>query len=545
MKKITPLLLVLAGTAAAGHGSAAEPSKERPLDSKFLRDYAETRGFMLGRPVSPKPTPDGKSVLFLRATPRVRKMSLFEFDVATGRSRELLSAEMILKGAEEKLSPEEKARRERMRVTLGGITSFQLTEDGKRILIGLSGKLYLFERAAGSVQELKTGQGTILDPKFSPNGKLVGYVRDYDVYAYDLGNDKEHRVTTGGTQRVSHGLAEFVAQEEMDRYSGYWWSPDSKFIAYEEADATAVETWHVADPFNPDQPPQPVFYPRPGKNNVTVRVGVIPVAGGDTVWIKWDDKKYPYLAQVRWDKHGPLTLTVQTREQQEILLLKSDPNSGKTSALLTEKNPAWINLHQEVPRWWSDSKGFVWISETEAAPQLELRDAEGKRQRVLVPAKRAFQRLVGFDDETGAFAYQASPVPIESQIHIQLANGIVLEPQDSLPTAVMTKPAVETAVFSEGFRRYILSRTSATTLPRSTLHELTGAPLGALPSLADTPSFKPKVELLKVGDDSGYYCSIVRPHGFDARNKYPVIVDVYGGPHHLHVQAAMGSFLLR
>src|SRR5262249_58454928 len=107
-----------------------------------------------------------------------------------------------------------------------------------------------------------------LDPKFSPDGKAVSYVRDHDVFVFDLATGKERRVTTGGSERVTHGLAEFVAQEEMNRFSGYWWSPDSKFIAYEEADATGVEVWHVADPARPGQPPLPSFYPRPGNANV-------------------------------------------------------------------------------------------------------------------------------------------------------------------------------------------------------------------------------------------------------------------------------------
>ena len=103
-----------------------------PLDGQFLRDYAETRGFMLGRPVKAKPTPDGKSVLFLRAQPRVAKLRLYEFDVATRATRELLSPEALLKGAAENLSPEEKARRERQRISVGGFTDYQLSEDGRK-----------------------------------------------------------------------------------------------------------------------------------------------------------------------------------------------------------------------------------------------------------------------------------------------------------------------------------------------------------------------------------------------------------------------------
>src|SRR5262245_53574246 len=233
MPKPALLVLLFLPVLASGADKPATPAKGTPLDASFLRLYAETRGFMLGRPVKPKPTPDGKSVLFLRSEAKVPKLKLYEFDVATGKTKELLSPETLLKGVEEKLTPEEKARRERQRVSLGGFTDYQLTEDGSLILVSLSGKLYVVTRADGSVKELATGKGTILDPKFSPDGKLVAYVLDHDVHVYDLAAGKETPVTKGGTQQKTHGLAEFVAQEEMSRFSGYWWSPDSKFIAYE------------------------------------------------------------------------------------------------------------------------------------------------------------------------------------------------------------------------------------------------------------------------------------------------------------------------
>src|SRR5436309_6406087 len=129
---------LLAGQAL---GQDSRPAKEKPLDTSYLRAHAETRGFMLGRPVKARPTPDGKAVLFLRAQARIPKLSLFEFDVATGKTRELLTPEQVLRGAQEKLSPEEKARRERQRVSVGGFTQFQLSEDGSLILLSLSGKL--------------------------------------------------------------------------------------------------------------------------------------------------------------------------------------------------------------------------------------------------------------------------------------------------------------------------------------------------------------------------------------------------------------------
>src|SRR5438034_11599880 len=115
-------------------GQDAEPAKDAPVDTQFLRDYAATRGFVLGRPTKAKPTPDGKAVLFLRSEARVPRMALFEFDVASGETRELLTPERLLKGAREQLSPEEKARRERMRESAGGFTDFQISPDGQELL---------------------------------------------------------------------------------------------------------------------------------------------------------------------------------------------------------------------------------------------------------------------------------------------------------------------------------------------------------------------------------------------------------------------------
>src|SRR5262245_50609008 len=125
------LLLTLCGLAVAGPACGQTTSgKGLLLDANFLRDYAETRGFMLGRPSRAKPTPDGKGVLFLRSQARVPKMRLYEFDVAAGKTRELLTPEQVLKGAEEHLTPEEKARRERQRGTVGGLPTCPPPDDG-------------------------------------------------------------------------------------------------------------------------------------------------------------------------------------------------------------------------------------------------------------------------------------------------------------------------------------------------------------------------------------------------------------------------------
>jgi dipeptidyl-peptidase 4 len=515
---------------------APAAGKDAPLDTSYLKDFAETRGFMLGRPVNPKPTPDGKAVLFLRALPRVPKLRLYEFDVATGKTRELLTPEAVLKGAEEHLTAEEKARRERQRVSVGGFTNFQLSDDGSLILVSLSGKLYVVERASGSVRALKTGAGTIVDPKFAPGGKSVAYVRDNDLYLLDLAENSEKAVTTGGSAKLTHALAEFVAQEEMARFTGYWCSPDAKLVAYEEADASGVEVWHVGDPIHPDREATPFFYPRPGKANVKVRLGVMPLSGGETVWVKWDVEKYPYMAGVRWDKRGPLTVMVQTRLQDELALLRVEPATGQTTVLLTEKDPAWVNLGHDGPRWLADGT-FLWTGEHGDGRQIEHREATGALKGELVGPTPGHLNLVDVDADTGSFVYHTSKDPTCDQICRQKVG-------DSGVGTLTQGVGSHGATFSENHAIWVCHESLSDAMPRSTVRKADGTVIGELPSVAEDPPFKPRAELIKIGDGDGFYASIVRPRDFNPARRYPVVDYVYGGPGHQQVTAAMNTRLL-
>jgi dipeptidyl-peptidase-4 len=507
--------------------------KDVVLDSKYLRDHAETRGFMLGRPVKPKPTPDGKAVLFLRSQARVPKLSLFEFEVATGKTKELLTPEAVLKGAEELLTPEEKARRERQRVADHGFTDYQSSEDGKLVLLSLSGKLYVYDRAAGKVRELATGQGTLLDPKFSPDGKQVAYVLDYDVYVFDLAASKETRVTKNGTEKKTH--------EEMERYSGYWWSPDSKSIVYEEADAEGVEVWYVADPTKPEESQQTQYFPRAGKKNVSVRAGIIPATGGDPVWIDWDREKYPYLTQVRWDDiDAPLTIAVMSRLQREQQLLKINTETGKTKVLLTEKDPVFLNIFPDMPKW-TGRLEFLWVSEAKGGPELGAHDSAGERRRVLVPAKEGF-RAVADLDTVGWIPGQWCLLSGDDPTTMQLAKSYTVLNQGPAQRKVLD--GVLSARCARDSTILVATRASTTTMPRTTVHDFQGKQLGELPSVAEDPGFKPNVEIQKVGDGDGFYSAVVRPRNFDPKKRYPVVVYVYGGPTHIQVQQSMATWLL-
>jgi dipeptidyl-peptidase-4 len=530
----------------------AEPPADRP-DPTFLRSFAETRGFLLGRPTRITPTPDGDAVLFLRSPPRQPTLALFEYTVATGQTRELVTPAQLLKGAEERLSVAEKARRERMRIVDRGFTSFQLSEDGRTVLLPLSGRVFLYDRAGDHLgriraQPAQPAAPAVIDPRLAPDGTHLAYVREQDLFVADaagLAAGSERRLTRGGTEKVTHGLAEFVAQEEMDRFEGYFWSPDSRFLAYAEVDQSDVERFTIADPAHPEQPPTLFPYPRAGKANARVRLGIVPAAGGKTVWARWDAERYPYLARVIWkEKKAPLTLLVQTRDQREQALLAVDARTGTSRVLLVEKDDAWVELDRELPRWLPDGSGFLWPSEREGARALELHRPDGALERVVLPAGRGFLSLVHVAEDAQRAAVLTATPTTTTLVEVSLRAA-------APPRPLTTDRAEHAAVFAKNGAVYIDSRTAADALPGAVVYRRDGEAwtrVGPLPDVADAPPFRVRLELTEVraaGSDRSYAAAVVRPRAFDPRRKYPVLVNVYGGPSSLTVRSDQRSYLLQ
>ncbi len=502
------------------------------MSDRFLRDYAETRRFLAGRPAAVRLTSDGAAALFLRSGPRSDVQALFETDLRTKRTRLALDPEELLAGTAQELSDEERAELERRRVSARGLTSFELSRDGARVVVGFSGRLYLLERLTGAVRTLRTGSGP-LDPRLSPDGRRLAYVRDHDLHVLDLASGEERRLTEGGSAAVAHGLAEFVAQEEMGRFEGYWWSPDGRFLAFEEADARDVERLAIVDVMHPERGAAAPAYPRAGRENARVRLGVVAVAGGPPRWVGWDRDRHPYLCAVSWQGLGPLTLLVMDRAQSKEALLAADPETGATRALLVERDPAWLNLAPGFPRWLEDGSGFLWCTERNGAPEVELRGADGAPRGSWVPPGHGFAALAGFDDRRGWLWFTGGADPTSSELFV-VKGGAAPE---RVPTG--EGPAWVEAALSRDGSTLLVTRASLRELPRTTVHAVGpgGSPalLVELPSVAFEPPFEPTTEIRKVGGGEGIWASVTRPRRSAHGAKLPVLVDVYGGPAHQHV----------
>jgi dipeptidyl-peptidase 4 len=508
--------------------SAAAP----PAADPFLREYAETRRYMAGRPFSARLAPDGAAALFLRSGPRSAVQALYETDLRTGATRLLLDADALLAGAAQALSREERAELERQRVSARGFTRFDLSRDGRRVVVALSGKLYAVERATGAATPLRTGAAP-LDPRLSPDGARLAYVRDHDLHLLDLAPNAERRLTRTGAADLANGLAEFVAQEEMERFTGYWWSPDSRFLAYEESDTSAVEKLSIVDPLHPERGADAFAYPRAGRENARVRLGVVPAAGGATTWVTWDAARYPYLCTVKWDEGGPLTLVVMNRAQTEEAVLATDAATGATRLLLEERDPAWLNLAQAFPRWLEDGSGFFWRTERDGAPAVELRDRSGALRATWVRPEQGFGRLVGWDGARRWLWFTGGDDPTRDELFV-VKDGA---PPARVPLGDDAGTVIAAALSRDG-RRVLATRATARAMPRTRVHAEDGAVVAELPSVAVEPAIAAAPEYRKVGPGEGIWAWIARPRNAAPGAKLPVIVDVYGGPHAQQVTRA-------
>lgn len=504
----------------------------------MLEQIAGTLNFSLGAPAGIWVAPDGSEVLFRRSAPRSFVSDLYAFDVASGKERRLVSAEQLLGGAAEDLSVAERARRERMRLATRGITAFSADESGSRLLIPLSGRLFVLDRSGGAPRELRV-PGPSVDARLSPDGSLVACVSHGDLYVLDAsGKEPARRLTERTSDAIEYGLAEFVAQEEMNRFRGYWWSPDSRSLAFQKSDLSQVETLYVSDATHPEQAPLAFRYPRVGTANADVQLGVIGVRGGPITWVEWDRAAFPYLAQIGWQKNAPLTLVVQNRAQTEEHVLAADAK-GKTRSLLSETDPAWINLDASGPPYWApDGQSFLWSSERSGSWELELRGADGSRLRTLVPAALGYKALAGFDAERALAWVVASPDSRQSQLWRVPLDGGAPEPLSVAEGGYSLRGSERGGVV------VVSSKERGGARHERVLHA-DGSLAGELASVAEAPAALPEPEFCSVQvEGRQHFAAVLRPRSFERGRRYPVILSVYGGPHVNHVKLDPYAYLV-
>ncbi len=532
-------------------GAPADGIAVEVADESFLEAYASTYRFTLGRPKAIKVAPDGRTVLFLRSGSRSQVQELFELDVATGTERALLSSGTLLGGAAENLSDEEKARRERMRMASRGIASFTLSDDGRTILVPLSGRLFAYTRETGLARELESpaNAGGAIDPQLSRDGTMVAAVRDGDVWVQPLAGGEPRRVTPGAQGTIGYGEAEFVAQEEMGRFHGFWWNSDGSKICYQGTDTAGMPMFHIADPVNPAAEPRAWPYPKAGSTNARVWLEVVPVTGGTPTRINWDRAAFPYVANVVWPKNGPLTVLVQNREQTKQRLLAVDAATGATTLLLEEADAAWLNIMESCPKWTEDGSAFVWLTESSGERTVELRRRDGSLIGPLTAPGSGVMDVLGLrstmgaaDGGSGGGAVWVTASNDATQSHVW---KIPLTASGGSPVRLTTGRGVHSgSVGDDGTA--VLSLANSDGTMAWAVAGVDGSPASSLTSKAETAPFVPRLELTQVPASKGVLChaAIIRPQRFDPKTTYPVIVTAYTGPTAQTVRANPQQYIL-
>jgi len=484
-------------------------------------------------PLRQKFSPDGRRVTYLRPKDENDELlDLWAYELATGTHGPLVRAEDLVSPDELQVSEQEQARRERMRIRQSGIVDYDWSEKGNRLLFPLGGALYVYVLEAGHGQRVRRLVGPeqgVFDPKFSPDGERVAFVRDGNLYLVDVDSGDTRRLTTDGGGVVQNGAAEFVAQEEMDRHTGFWWSPDGKHIAYTQIDESLVPLVQRPAYYADRVEVVEQRYPAAGEANATVRVGVVSTDGCDTVWMDTGEETDIYVARVDWLPDGQsLAIQVQSRDQKTLELVRCDIATGQATLLLCETGKQWVELHDDLR--FLESGEFVWASERSGFKHLYLYDLDGHLIRALTAGNWPVDRVSGVDEEHRVVFFEGwIGSPLERHLYrVSLEGGEIGQ--------VTVEAGWHEAVLASDCAYYLDTHSTVLAPPRVLLRAVTGEHVAVLEAnvLPERDAYgwvMPELVTLEAADGMELYGRVTRPYPFDPEERYPAVIKVYGGPH--------------
>ncbi|MGS2719247.1 DPP IV N-terminal domain-containing protein [Paraglaciecola aestuariivivens] len=527
MKKLTYLLLCSLGIWAPSASSETQQNNsltiERIFQSPALQGSTQR---------NLKVSPDGKRVTFLQGKQSdYERLDLWEYNIRTGKTQLLFDSDDLSSGPEI-LSDEEKARRERMRLSGSGIVSYQWSADGKALLFPLAGDAYYFRLGDKKAQQVLDTEAFETDLKLSPKGNYLSYVRDQDLYIKHIKTGQETRLTHDGQGPIKNAMAEFVAQEEMKRMTGYWWSPDESHIAFTQIDESPVELITRSEIYADSIKMITQRYPSAGTNNVLIKLAVVNIKNQQKQWVDLGQEQDIYLARVNWMKDShTLTYQVQDRSQQNLSLKAFNIKDKSQSTLLNESSKTWVNLNEDL-RFLNDKKHFIWASEKSGFKHLYLHKNNGEEVRQLTKGKWVVDKIEAVDDKRGLVYFTGrADTPIEKHLYkVALAGGQI--------SKVTQRDGFHNIAFSKDASVYVDSFSTTNTPQQVSLHKANGQQLTWLNEnkIDENHPLKPyqqnwvtpKLSSFNTQDGTEIFYRLYEPK--NKAKKHPVIVYLYGGP---------------
>jgi dipeptidyl-peptidase-4 len=473
---------------------------------------AQTGKFRRGVPRNFKLASKSHALAFLRAKDGFSaKLDLWVVrNLDTTPSEQLLIDTDALNFDDGALSPNEKARRERLRESGSGITQFSSNSDLSIFVFPLSGSLFIWQD--GKVRQLGNWSA-VVDPQLAPSGKFVAFTSGQDFIVCSIEGDEIVRITAE-SETVTYGLADFIASEELSRYRGHWWSPDGTSLLVQRTDeSTVAERW-ISDPTNPDVPPRMHRYPQAGTENAEVALFSLSIASKDITQVWKSSQEIPYLASVGFSAQSGWFSTLD-RHQKRLELFKTE--AGKAVSLHEENDEAWVDCGIGVPQL--------------CLNDVLVRSTVGKSRDVYVGDRKLefasghIQEVLSVTDDSVIFSAYTNPwnlVIFKSGSELENLSDL-----DGWATGVVD-------------RDYAVISQSRQDRPTEFLVKRNGETVYKIASNAVVPPLNVSLQYLEVTERS-LPVVILWPEQSVA-GKLPILVNIYGGPHHSEVIAAQQSF---
>ncbi|WP_442871851.1 S9 family peptidase [Colwellia sp. 75C3] len=490
-------------------------------------------------PKSLKFSPDGTRVTYLQGkSDDLHRYDLWEYNLASKENKLLVDSQSLFSGPES-LSDEEKARRERQRIYGVGIMEYQFSQDGSALLFPLNGDIYYYHLATKTAKRLTETAGFETDVKFSPKGNFVSYIREQNIYVLTIVSGEERQLTIDGAGTIKNGMSEFVAQEEMARMTGYWWSPDEKHIAFLRVDETPVKVVIRNEIYAEKIELIEQRYPATGTNNVHIQLAVTDIKGKKIRFVNMGDDQDIYLPRVKWLADSKkLSYQWQSRDQKTLVLKTYDLKKRRQKTLLTETSTHWLNLHKDLT-FLSDNKTFIWASERDGYKHLYHYNLNGELISQLTKGEWVVDSLTRVDEKNGWVYFTGrADTPLERHLYKVPLSG--KSPENV--QRITKRNGFHSINFSATSESYIDSFSNTKTPKQVSLHLANGEHITWLAENKVTAAHPvapyyddlvmPEFGSLKSDDgQADLYYKLYKPKNMQPGKKYPVIVRVYGGPH--------------
>jgi dipeptidyl-peptidase-4 len=487
--------------------------------------------------------PDYTKFSFIQRDDSGEHGDLWSVDAATGAKRLIVNETKLAT-----LAPplaKIKDEREIERITRYHVDPYHWAPDSQHLLFVPHGQLWLYSLDTGTAVQVSSSSDPSSDPKFSPDGSHLAYVRKHNLYVRPVSGDTEKQLTRDKDEKEKdrekekdgnqlNGEVDWVYAEELGVRSNYFWSPDGKSIAYLHMDETRVPTYPITD-WMPTHPTVDIErYPKAGDPNPVVRLGVVSATGGDTKWISLTDNPETYIPRFGWVRDGILWAEVLNRGQDYLDLYFIEAHSGRSRKVLTEFTPhAWVNVNDDM-RILKSGDRFLWPSWRDGTTQLYLYSFDkenpiaydAKLERQLTKGDFEMLGVEGVDEDASVVYFTCNENdPRERQLYAVKLDGSSFEP-------VSEEDGTHHPTFADDGKHYVDEFSALMTPPRTSICDTDGncKMIWNSRSVDDYGLTAPEFLEFKADDGTTLYGELLLPPATAAGAKIPLIVNIYGGP---------------